>query len=313
MNSRDNVLLTGYNGFIGGSILSLKNRGVKFVLCGRSKSDAAEIFFPLQDNLKVDTNALLNASVVIHSAALPIFNSKMDLNELNRVNIEWPIALAREAAAAGVRRFIFISSAKIHGESTTGMNTYSEDDVLAPVEPYSYSKFVAEAGLRRVAEETGLDVVIIRPTLVYGAGVKANFLALMKLSSVAIPLPFGCINNKRSMIYIGNLVDFIYRCIDHPGAANQTFLVSDGEDVSLRTLIGLMRKYMGRPTWFFPVPILLFKLVGVLAGRKTMIDRLTGNLQIDSSKAGKLLSWTPPYTVEQGIAATIADFINGKK
>lgn len=158
-----------------------------------------------------------------------------------------------------------------------------------------------------------MEVVIIRPPLVYGAGVRANFLNLMKLADTAIPLPFGVINNKRSMIYVGNLVDFIIQCIDHPSAANQTFLVCDGEDLSLRTLLDMMRASLGRPPRLVPIPAFLLQVVGSIAGKGEVVDRLVGNLQIDSSKARNLLNWVPAFTVQQGIDTTIASYLKSKE
>ena len=170
----------------------------------------------------------------------------------------------------------------------------------------------AEHALQKLALEIDIEVVIIRPPLVYGAGVKANFFNLLKLSDTKFPLPFACVNNKRSMVYVENLVDFIIRCIDHPKAANQTFLVSDGEDLSLKSLITYIRKAMGRSAWLLPVPVGLFKMVGKLTKKSDVADRLVGDLQIDSSKANELLEWVAPYSVEQGIAETVSDFINRK-
>src|SRR5690606_19501036 len=211
------------------------------------------------------------------------------------------------------KRFVYISSIKVNGESTTSMAAFTETDSAKPEDPYGVSKHEAEEGLRLLAQETGLEVVIIRPPLVYGPGVKANFLSLIKLSATKLPLPFGAVNNHRSMVYVGNLVDLIVRCINHPAAANQTFLVSDGEDVSLRNLVTYIRLCFGRSPRLLPVPVGLFKLAGALTGKRGVVDRLVGDLQVDSTKARALLEWAPLFTVTQGIEATVADFMSKDK
>lgn len=235
------------------------------------------------------------------------------LAEYRRVNVDGTMNLARQALAAGVKRFIYISSIKVNGESTSGGFPFSELNDPLPEDQYGLSKHEAEQQLRQLALNTGMEFVIIRPPLVYGPGVKANFLTLLKLAATGLPLPFGLVNNQRSMIYVENLVDFIIHCAHHPAAANQTFLISDGEDVSLRSLISHIRLAMKRPLRLFPVPVFLFKWAGVLTSKLGVVDRLVGDLQVDSSKAMALLSWAPPFTVKQGIAATVADFMNKDK
>jgi UDP-glucose 4-epimerase len=155
-----------------------------------------------------------------------------------------------------------------------------------------------------------MEVVIIRPTLVYGTGVKGNFLNLLKLSKLPVPLPFGLVNNKRSMVYLDNLVDLIVICIDHPNAANRVFLASDSDDLSLARLLTLIRQAMNKSSLLLPIPVFLFNLMGRLTGKTAFVDRLIGDLQVDSSDAKKYLDWSAPYTVEQGIKATVDDFLN---
>lgn len=313
------ILLTGSTGFVGLAITGqLKNSDCQLYSVVRYiKDDSPQNAIEVGDiNGSTDyRNALSKVDVVIHVAgrAHIMRDESCDpLVEYRKVNVEGTENLARQAACAGVKRFVFISSVKVSGESTTTKSAYTDLMQPAPEDAYGQSKYEAEEVLKQVAADTGMEVVIIRPPLVYGAGVKANFLSLLKLSSLAVPLPFGAVHNKRSMIYVENLVDFIIRSIDHPNAANQTFLVSDSEDLSLKSLVTYIRKSMGRSACLLPVPVGLFKLVGVLTGKSGVVDRLVGDLQVDSSKANELLEWTPPYSVEQGIAETVSDFNNRK-
>ncbi|GAA6133762.1 SDR family oxidoreductase [Oceaniserpentilla sp. 4NH20-0058] len=309
------ILLTGATGFVG-SVLLNKIEASNLVIFGRNSPDNYDGIF---HKYEMDSNsdfatALDGIEVIVHCAARAHImndNALDPLAEFRKVNVEGTLNLARQAAAAGVVRFIYISSIKVSGESTSGLRSFVEGD-RNPSDPYGVSKMEAENALQKLALVTGMEVVIIRPPLIYGPGVKANFFNLLKLSNSKFPLPFACVNNKRSMVYVENLVDFIIRCIDHPKAANQTFLVSDGEDLSLKSLITYIRKSMGRSACLLPVPVGLFKLVGKLTGKIGVVDRLVCDLQVDSSKARKLLDWTPPYSVEQGIAATVLDFRNVK-
>ncbi|MDH1622353.1 SDR family oxidoreductase [Pseudomonas chengduensis] len=315
MNS---VLLTGSTGFVGSALLSELKKFPDFRVISAVRSAVS----PASDDVVVVGNidgttdyssALNGVDVVVHSAARAhIMRDEVadPLAEYRTVNVEGTLNLAKQAVAAGVKRFVYISSIKVNGESTTGLQAFTESDSAKPEDPYGVSKYEAEEGLRLLAQETGLEIVIIRPPLVYGPGVKANFLSLVKLSATELPLPFGSVNNHRSMVYVGNLVSFIIHCIRHPAAANETFLVSDGEDVSLRNLVTYIRLCLGRSPRLLPVPVGLFKLAGALTVRRGMVDRLVGDLQVDSSKARTLLEWVPPYTVEQGIAATVADFMS---
>ncbi len=312
------ILLTGSTGFVGSALLAELKKLPDFRVVAAVRSAAS----PASDDVVVvgnidgttDYSAALNGvDVVVHAAARAhIMRDEVadPLAEYRKVNVEGTLNLAKQAVAAGVKRFIYISSIKVNGESTTGLSAFTEADSAKPEDPYGVSKREAEEGLRLLAQETGLEVVIIRPPLVYGPGVKANFLSLVKLSATGLPLPFGSVNNHRSMVYVGNLVSFIIHCIRHPAAANETFLVSDGEDVSLRNLVTYIRLCFGRSPRLLPVPVGLFKLAGALTGKRGMVDRLVGDLQVDSSKARSLLGWVPPYTVEQGIAATVADFMS---
>ncbi len=312
------VLLTGSTGFIGSALLAELKKLPEFrVVCAvRSAVSPASVDVVVVGNIDgaTDYSAALNGvDVVVHAAARAhIMRDEVadPLAEYRKVNVEGTLNLAKQAVAAGVKRFVYISSIKVNGESTTGLKAFTEADAAKPEDPYGISKYEAEQGLRLLAEETGLDVVIIRPPLVYGPGVKANFLSFVKLSATGVPLPFGSVDNQRSMVYVGNLVNLIVCCINHPAAANQTFLVSDGEDVSLRNLVTYIRLCLGRSPRLLPAPLWLFKLAGAVTDKQGVVDRLVGDLQVDSSKARTLLEWVPPFTVSQGIEATMADFMS---
>jgi len=242
--------------------------------------------------------------VLVHCAArvhVMHENTSDPLSEFRRVNVAGTLALARQAATAGVRRFIFLSSVKVNGEETVLSHSYRADDVPSPQDPYGISKLEAEQGLMKVAADTGMEVVIIRPPLVYGSGVKGNFASMMKLVEKGLPLPLGAIHNKRSLIGIDNLVDLIIRCIDHPAAANQVFLAGDGEDLSTTELLRGVANAMGKPARLIPVPAVLLQLGATLLGKKAMAQRLLGSLQVDISKTCEVLDWKPPYTVEEGL------------
>lgn len=228
------------------------------------------------------------------------------LAEYRRVNVDGTANLARQAAAAGVKRFIFISSVKVNGEETPFGRPFQADADAAPQDPYGISKMEAEMQLKAIGNETGMEFITIRPPLVYGPGVKANFRALIKLVGLGLPLPLGAIHNKRSMVYIDNLIDLVVTCIDHPKAANQTFLVSDGNDLSTPDLIKTLAHAMHKPARLMPVPVWLLKVVAFLVGKGGAIERLSSNLQVDISKTTSLLGWTPPISVDDGMRRTVA-------
>lgn len=309
------VLLTGYTGFIGSNLLSRLEVDYKVSLLGRKQPEKLDCeFYSGELNSKSDFRvALSNITTVIHCAARAhIMNddSQDPLSEFREVNTYGALNLAKQAASSGVKRFIFISSIKVNGESTEGGTRFNSGDKRKPEDPYGVSKAEAEEGLFEIAKETGLEVVILRPTLVYGPGVKGNFLNLLKLSKLPVPLPFGLVNNKRSMVYLDNLVDLIVTCIDHQNAANRVFLVSDGDDLSLARLLTLIGQAMNKSLLLLPVPVFLFNLVGRLTGKSAVVDRLVGNLQVDSSDAKQYLDWSAPYSVGQGIKATVDGFLN---
>lgn len=255
--------------------------------------------------LSVDTDwqqAIAGQQVVIHAAARAhiIKDEVADpLAEYCRVNVEGTLHLASQAAAAGVKRFIFISSIGVNGNINT--HPFTVDDQPNPGEPYAQSKWEAEQGLWKIQQETGMELVIIRPPLVYGPSAPGNFGSLVRWIEKGIPLPLGAIHNRRSLVGIDNLVDLIIRCINHPAAANQVLLAGDGEDLSTTELLRAVGKAIGRPARLIPVPAAVLQCGATLLGKQAMAQRLLGSLQVDISKTCELLDWKPPYTVEEGL------------
>jgi len=304
-----NVLLTGASGFLGRGVVAQvrQRKGISLTLALRSRPVGSELPLHVIGGLSGDSDwsqAVAGRSVVIHAAARAhIMREEVadPLAEYRRVNVEGTLYLAQQAAAAGVKRFIFISSIKVNGEASAFGKPFLASAPPAPEDPYSISKLEAELGLMELAGETGMEVVIIRPPLVYGPGVKGNFASMIKLVEKGLPLPLGAIHNKRSLVGIDNLVDLIIRCIDHPAAANQVFLAGDGEDLSTTELLRGVGRAMGKPARLIPVPAGLLQFGATLLGRKAMAQRLLGSLQVDISKTCELLDWKPPYTVEEGL------------
>ncbi len=307
-----NIIISGISGFLGSSLVK-KVPGKISAIGRKAINDFNGALYLKSIGEGIDySDCLSKQDVVIHCAArvhVMSDSSGDPLADFREVNTAGTLNLALQAADAGVKRFIFISSIKVNGESTSRGSKFTSNDKAAPEDPYGISKAEAEEGLVEIATETGMEVVIIRPPLVYGPGVKGNFLNLLKLSKLPIPLPFGLINNKRSMVYLDNLVDLIITCIDHPKAANRIFLASDGDNLSLSRLLTLIRKAMNKSSWLLPIPSFLFRFLGKLSGKSELVGRLIGSLQVDSSDANKHLGWTAPYSVEQGIKATVDDFM----
>lgn len=265
--------------------------------------------------------ALAGVETIVHLAARVhvMRDAAADpLTEFRWVNVGGTLNLARQAAAAGVRRFVFLSSVKVNGEGALTSNrftrgkagVYKEGDPPAPQDTYGISKHEAEVGLREIAAETGMGVAIIRSPLVYGPGVKANFQALMRAVARGIPLPLGAVHNRRSLVALGNLVDFILTCIERPAAANETFFVSDGEDLSTPELIRRLARAMGRPARLIPVPTTVLIAGATLLGKRKMVARLCGSLQVDITKARTRLNWSPPVTVDDALRATAHYFLD---
>jgi nucleoside-diphosphate-sugar epimerase len=251
-------------------------------------------------------DSLSGASVVVHLAArVHVMRepARDPLQEFRKVNVIGTKSIALAAVAAGVRRLIFVSTVKVHGESTSGTPLY-EDTPSNPEDPYAISKWEGEEALRAVAAETGLEVVIVRPPLVHGPGVRGNLLRLIRLVNLAPPLPWPKGANCRSMIGVDNLADFLVRCVDHPQAAGRSFLVKDSEDVSTRELMTRLARFLSRPLRLFPAPEPLIRLAAILALKPEMVSRLLDSLVIDSGRAQQLLEWVPPLTLDEGLATT---------
>lgn len=292
--------VTGASGFVGSALSSeLRVRGIDVHSISRTQQEI--------DGSTDWRDALQGVSVVIHLAARVhvMHESAVDpLAEFRKVNVEGTEHLARSAAAAGVKRLVYVSSIKVNGEETIGGQRYSEVSAPFPADPYGISKWEAEQALQRVAAETGLEVVVIRPPLVYGMGVKGNFAQMLSAVSMRIPLPFAAVRNQRSLIYVGNLVDALIECATHPAATGNVYLVSDNDDVSTPELLRRLGDAMGRPARIFPSPIWLLSMTGKIAGRRDQLLRLMGSLQIDSHKICSELNWKPPYSLQQGLQKT---------
>ncbi len=312
------LLVTGANGFVGKALVSnLSKRGATVNEALRSGESSPHRFIIGDISPNTDWSETVNGcSSVIHLAArvhlMQDFSADR-LAEFRHINVESTLNLARQAAHSGVRRFIFVSSIKVNGEETISSRSYASDDTPSPADPYGISKHEAEIGLKKIGEETGLEIVIIRPVLVYGSGVKANFLSMMRWLNKGIPLPFGAIHNKRSLVALDNLVDLIVTCIDHPAAANQTFLVSDDDDMSTTELLQRMATALGKPARLLPVPSGLLKAGAALLGKKDVAQRLLGSLQVDISKTKEVLGWVPPVSVDEALKKTAEDFLARQK
>lgn len=312
------ILVTGASGFVGQGVVTAAVRrglavrgsmrrmpctpieGARCVLGGDLTSDRTWL------------EALAGVDTVVHAAARVHVMSETvsdPLAEFRRVNVDGTVKLALQAAAQGVRRFILISSIKVNGERTVPGVPFRADDVPAPRDPYGVSKLEAEMALRDVALRSGLEVVIVRPVLVYGPGVKANFAMMMRWLRIGVPLPFGAIENRRSMVSLGNLADLVMTCATHGAAPGQTFLVSDGEDLSTTQLLRRMAMALGVRPRLIPLPSALMRAAAGALGRDDVARRLLDSLQVDIESTKKLLQWTPPIRIDDALAETAQDFI----
>jgi nucleoside-diphosphate-sugar epimerase len=315
------ILVSGASGFVGRALCSslVNHFPLRISVRDKSKTELFENVDTLEASLSPDqdwSHALTGVSVVVHCAArVHVMNDKAanPLLEFRRVNVDGALNLARQAAKAGARRFVFLSSIKVNGECTDLGHPFMADQIPVPSDPYGVSKYEAEIGLRVLSEETGMEVVIIRLPLVYGPGVKANFLSMMNWLRRGFPLPLGgVIKNRRSFIFIDNLISMIIVCINHPAAANQTFLVSDDEDLSTTELLERMALALGRPSKLIAVPENLVAGGAKLIGRSDIFQRLCGSLQVDIRKTKDLLGWSPPVTVDEGLRRTAASLFKIK-
>ena len=312
---RRSVLMTGASGFVGQALyrtLRENQYDVRRVIRGvNSGSEQDSAVSSVHDIGAVAdwTQPLQGIGVVIHLAArvhVMDENAADPLVEFRRVNVDGTLNLARQSASAGVKRFVFMSSIKVNGEFTQIGHPFTDVDVPNPQDAYAVSKYEAEQGLREIAALTGMEVVLIRPPLVYGPGVKANFASLMRSIQKGWPLPLGAVHNRRSLVALDNLVDFVVTCVNHPQAANQTFLVSDGCDLSTTELVCGLADALKVSHRFLPVPVWLLNLGAALLGKRASVQRLCGNLQVDISKARHLLGWSPPVTVDEGLRRAVS-------
>lgn len=303
------ILVTGATGFVGRALCDhLLQKGHACIPAVRRASGLPqECVVGDMDGGTDWRTALAGCDAVVHLAARVhvMHDTATDPRALYRAtNTDATLNLARQAAQAGVRRFVFVSSIKVNGEGRDA--AYRETDAPAPEDPYAISKWEAEQGLWRIAQETGLEVVVLRPPLVYGPGVKANFRRLLDTVARGWPLPLGAIENRRSLLYLDNFVDAIRACVEHPAAAGQTFLIDDGQPVSTPELIRAVAQAMGRSARLLAVPVSVLELAGALLAKRAAVTRLTGSLWLDSSLIRARLGWVPPYTLLQGLDATVA-------
>jgi len=311
------VLVTGANGFVGSAVMARLARESGFVARGavrdpveRQSADSAGAYVMAPDlEAEADWSPVLRGvHLVVHAAArVHVMSDEVadPLAEYRRTNVEGSLKLARQAADAGVRRFVFLSSVKVNGESTDGRAPFSSEDEPAPLDPYGISKWEAERRLMALAEETGMEVVVIRPPLVYGPGVKGNFAVMMRWLKKGVPLPLGAVRNRRSLVALDNLVDLIVTCLAHPGAANRVFMVSDGADLSTPELLRGLGRALGMPARLVPVPPFLLEWAGTLLGKRALVRRLLGSLQVDIARTRETLDWEPPVRVDDGLRQVV--------
>ncbi|MGR8952998.1 MAG: UDP-glucose 4-epimerase family protein, partial [Gammaproteobacteria bacterium] len=303
------VMVTGATGFIGSALCSkLTNSGFNLVKAVRTgcASDGVVVVGDIDGNTDW-SDALQGVDTVIHCAArvhIMRADRENSLQAFRRVNTEGSLNLGRQAAKAGVRRFIYLSSIKVNGEETSAGQRFTTEQAPAPIDPYGISKREAEDALREIARSSGMEVVIIRPPLVYGPGVKGNFQTMMQWLAKGIPLPFASIKNKRSLVALDNLIDLIMICIHHPAAVNQTFLVSDDEDLSTPELLKKAAFALGKTVWLMPFPIWMLYLVASMLGRHSDMRKLCESLQVDITKTRALLNWEPPIKMDQALCQT---------
>jgi len=318
MTDTPSTLITGATGFVGQALVAALNlqpgmvkRALRQAAAGATAKDA------IVGDIGPDTDwrrALQDVGCVVHLAARTHMLDERSADPLavyRRINVLGTAALARQAAAAGVRRFVFLSSVKVNGESTAAQ-PFAEDDEPHPLDAYGISKREAEDVLRRIGAETGMETVILRPPLVYGPKVKGNFLRLLRLIERGIPMPLASVNNRRSLIGVANLADAIVASINAPAAAGKTYLVSDGEDVSTPELITRLARAMGRTPRLLPCPVALLTLGATLLGKRAAAMRLTGSLQVDSNRIRRELGWQPRYSLDQGLNATVQWYHQGQ-
>ena len=313
------ILVTGANGFIGSYLMPALQRH-SYISRGSTRSDDIQIDPQINDYVCVGEigpntdwdKALSGIHAVIHLAArvhIMRENSSDPLDAYRRVNVLGTSRLAEQAIEKGVKRFIYLSSIKVNGEQTPH-SPFTEDDKPAPADPYGQSKLEAELRLKELSRHSDMEVVIVRPPLVYGPGVGGNFMRLIKLVEHGYPLPLASIRNARSMVSLQNLTDFLITCLEHPRAAGETFLVSDGIDWSTPDMIHAIAKALGVPERLFPIPVPLLQAMGRLLGQGESITRLSQSLLVDISKSRDLLGWEPQQSHSDAISQTVEDYLS---
>ena len=316
------VLVTGGSGFVGRALFENLKFKKKYLVHLTTRANQKKLFegskvFNIGE-IDPNTNwkdALDGVNCVVHCAARAHMMEKKQtdlLNAYRRINVDGTKNLAKQAAGRGVKRFILLSSVKVNGEETITSKSFKYDDIPQPEDAYGISKWEAEQALLEIFKQTGLEVVIIRPPLVYGEGVKGNFLRLLDIVYKQIPLPFAKINNLRSFVGLDNLIDLITCCIEHPKAGGKTFLVSDGEDLSTTDLIRKLSKFMHKSPRLFQVPQLIIQLIGRLVGKSLEAKRLLGSLRVDNFYTHKILGWSPPFTLDESLKKTVHWYLKNR-
>lgn len=312
------VLVTGATGFLGHAMLAWLEdlEGVDAVAgvrndTGRSHNSTETLVLGDLEGPPPTLEALREINAIIHCAArVHVLHTKgtETVEAYRAANVDGTMKLANQAAKAGVRRFIFVSTVKVNGEATPTGSKFTADDEVSPADPYGRSKWEAEKALLALSKNSGMEVVIVRPPLVYGPGVGANFLSMMRWVKKGVPLPLANTQNQRSLVYVHNLTSLLWTCVVHPKAVNQIFLVSDGADLSTSQLLLKLAKYLREPSRLFPFPRSALKSTAHLMGKSSIFDRLFGSLQVDISKTQSTLEWTPPFDSDDGLRSTAVWF-----
>jgi len=316
------ILITGATGFVGRALFENLKSKKKYLVHLSIRANQEKLFegektFNIGE-IDANTNwkdALDGVDCIIHCAARAHMTEKKQTNSLNAyraINVDGTRNLAKQAVAIGIKRFIFLSSIKVNGEETIASKSFKYNDILQPEDAYGISKWEAEQALLKISKQMGLEVVIIRLPLVYGEGVKGNFLRLLDIVYKQIPLPFAKINNLRSFVGLDNLIDLIICCIEHPKARGKTFLVSDGEDLSTSDLIIKLSKFMNKSPRLFQVPKLIIQLIGRLVGKSSEIKRLLESLRVDNSYTREILGWSPVLSLDESLAKTVRWYLQNR-